>query len=258
MDGTITPARKPMKKDMMLALRDLQWADYEIGIVTGSDMNYLIDQCDILFGLNGYQFHKTHYLPCNGTKYYKYNESGSLSTVYENDMIEAIGKQTYRAVIQSCIDIQKHIIDTTNCPLTGNFFDYRGSTLNWCPIGRLAKKDERDAWLKIDINNKFRLKWINHLKEELKKKGVNNIEIKLGGETSFDIHPKGWDKTYCLKNFKEYNEIIFIGDRCFDNGNDKELYDTIIKHSIGKAYQTKDPENTIEIIKEYINEARRR
>ena len=40
------------------------------------------------------------------------------------------------------------------------------------------------------------------------------LMIALGGETSFDIYPIGWDKTYAMKHFKGY-KIYFIGSRWF-------------------------------------------
>ena len=256
MDGTITPARKSMQNDMMRALIDLQKSGYEIGIVTGSDMDYVIDQCDILFGVNSFDYTKVHWLPCNGTKYYKYDKSGNCSTVYEHDMISTVGKKNYRRLISTCIELQKHIIDSTSCPLTGKFFDYRGSTLNWCPIGRLAGEEERKEWLKIDADNKVRMKWLTHLKEILSNFGIDSVTVKLGGETSFDIYPCGWDKTYCLQNFKDYKEINFVGDRCFDDGNDKEIYETIRCSKIGNAYQTSGVTETIKIVNNIIGKTK--
>ena len=46
----------------------------------------------------------------------------------------------------------------------------------------------------------------------------------MGGDTSFDIYPEGWDKTYAFKNFKDYDKIYFVGDRCGPDGNDFEIF----------------------------------
>ena len=37
------------------------------------------------------------------------------------------------------------------------------------------------------------------IKNMFAKENINNVTVKLGGDTSFDIYPKGWDKSYCLK-----------------------------------------------------------
>ena len=52
------------------------------------------------------------------------------------------------------------------------------------------------------------------------------LQSNLGGETSFDIFPVGWDKTYALSHFPD-SKIWFLGDRCGDNGNDKEIFDAL-------------------------------
>jgi phosphomannomutase len=78
-----------------------------------------------------------------------------------------------------------------------------------------------------------------------------NVEVKLGGDTSFDIFPTGWDKTYALKHFPFYSHW-FVGDRCGHNGNDKEIYD--ILNYQNRAFETKSPQETGEITKRIINE----
>lgn len=254
MDGTLTEPRQKINSKTVNALISLQNAGYEIGIVSGSDMGYIIEQCNLLFGINSFDYSKVHWLPCNGTKYYMYSENGTKKTIYENDMIEAIGKSTYRKLVSACIGIQNHIVESTDCPLTGLFYDYRGSMLNWCPIGRLASKEDREAWLKIDKDNNIRNAWISHLKIILNQYMINNLSIKLGGDTSFDIYPKGWDKTFCLRNFKDYHEIIFVGDRCEKLGNDYEIYENLKIKKNGYAYKTNSPDNTIAIMKKIIKE----
>jgi phosphomannomutase len=71
------------------------------------------------------------------------------------------------------------------------------------------------------------------------------LVVKLGGDTSFDIYPKGWDKTYCLRFFQDCN-VWFVGDRCSENGNDFEIYEAVNKNS--QAYYTSGPRRTVDII----------
>jgi len=248
MDGTLTPAREKMDETMLSTLIDLQREGYDIGIVSGSDMDYITEQCSLLFEVNSFDYRAVHWFPCNGTKYYRFYKSGSRQTVYENDMIKLIGKKDYRFLISTCINVQKHIVDTTDCPLTGKFFDYRGSTLNWCPIGRLADKEDRLKWIDLDESLGIRQEWLAHIKFIMKKQGINSLEFKLGGDTSFDIFPTGWDKTFVLQNFSKSDEIFFIGDRCGINGNDKELYDAVKLRLAGDSFQTNGPSKTITII----------
>ena len=72
-----------------------------------------------------------------------------------------------------------------------------------------------------------------------------DITCALGGDTSFDIYPVGWDKTYCLRHFQDY-EVWFVGDRCEENGNDKQIYDNL--QPKGRSFKTDGIQKTKKII----------
>ena len=70
MDGTLTEARKEMQEDMLESLVSLS-SFCDIGIVTGSNLKYVRQQCKILLENIG-KLHSTLTLyPCNGTQVYK-------------------------------------------------------------------------------------------------------------------------------------------------------------------------------------------
>jgi len=159
----------------------------------------------------------------------------------------------YKNVIYEISGFQNRIknhIYADKMPLTGNFIDCRDSIINWCPIGRNANSKQRNEWLEIDKKYNARMLIIeNYFKNNTL---FNNLSIKLGGETSFDIYPVGWDKTFVLNNFSEDDNIWFVGDKCTGTGNDKEIYDKLAHKN--KAYQTSSVKNTITIIEKIINE----
>ena len=74
---------------------------------------------------------------------------------------------------------------------------------------------------------------------------IGKIEIKLGGETSYDIYPKGWDKTFALQHFEDY-QCWFVGDRCGHNGNDQAIYERLRVH--GRSYEVKTTKDTMRLI----------
>jgi phosphomannomutase len=47
-----------------------------------------------------------------------------------------------------------------------------------------------------------------------------------GGQISFDVFPKGWDKTYCLQHLEKdkFEEIHFFGDKTDPGGNDHQIF----------------------------------
>ena len=120
--------------------------------------------------------------------------------------------------------------------------------INWCPIGRNANDDDRSNFKVLDITEKIRYKYTQKLIDKLRETDILNVTIKLGGDTSFDIYPNGWDKTFCLRHFERASGWThwFVGDRCTELGNDYEIFCELNEHK--RAWETSGPEETIEII----------
>ena len=248
MDGTLTPPRKRMGNNILIHLSKLQKDGWDIGIISGSDMNYIEQQCDRLFDLSPINARDIHFLPCNGTKYYK-----NFKKVWEYDMRSKLGGELMANIYRSLLNFQNSIVSTyLNVPLTGNFFQMRGSVLNWCPIGRNAMQADREKWVQLDSKFFIREVFINHFYEKF---SADKITIKLGGETSFDIYPKGWNKTFPLNKepFARYDKIYFAGDRCHESGNDEEIYNHL-KNSGNNhdSFKVTNPDDTINLIQKII------
>ena len=165
-------------------------------------------------------------MPCNGTKYFKPPEFATQDFVktHQVSMKEHLGTEKYFQLIRELI-ISQLDISLYDIPLTGHFINCRGSIINWCPIGRNANKEERDFFIKADKENNIRKVVLEELRDMfIIKKLSSDISIKLGGDTSFDIYPTGWDKTYGLTHFQDW-DVWFVGDRCEENGNDFEIYE---------------------------------
>ena len=247
MDGTLTEPRKSFDNVLMPSISSLSRKS-QIGIVTGSDLDYLQQQLKPILDSPSIR-QKLHLLPCNGTKYYSPPSSphAEFKLVSEVNMRQTLGSNAFKQIMIALIE-QQSSIDLYGIPLTGHFISYRGSMINWCPIGRNANDEQRKRFVEYDLlsSPSYREKIIENLQISFDMRGVANlVTIKLGGSTSFDIYPKGWDKTYCLKHFQDW-ETWFVGDRCEENGNDKEIYDLLLKK--GKAFQTKNTNNTRLII----------
>jgi phosphomannomutase len=80
--------------------------------------------------------------------------------------------------------------------------------------------------------------------ETLKERFAHlELTYSVGGQISFDVFPKGWDKTYCLNHIdeNEYDEIHFFGDKTFPGGNDFEIF----SHPRVIGHTTTSPADTI-------------
>jgi phosphomannomutase len=245
MDGTLTEPRQSFDYALLGdSLYQLVNCGVHIGIITGSDEDYLREQMGE-FLLKSSARYKTHLMPCNGTKYFRppkfANEDFKLNTYVS--MKKALGVDNYRKLIEELILSQVHM-SSYGIPLTGHFINCRGSLINWCPIGRNADDEERAIFKTLDKTEGIREKVIDELKAMLEQKGLlRKLTIKFGGDTSFDIYPKGWDKTYGLRHFRNW-DVWFVGDRCDVGGNDYEIFEACDD----KGYITAGPEHTKEII----------
>ena len=245
MDGTLTAPRQSLDLDLLRPMKILTHYS-DVGIVTGSDIDYLKEQLKYLL-INSRIRYNLHLLPCNGTKYYA---PPSLSheehkLIYKKDFKKEIGDKKFHILMKLLIEYQNHISTHYEIPLSGHFISYRESMVNWCPIGRNASPIERKEFVNLDKNFRdsgFRKIILDQLRAEVDNLNLK-VTIKLGGETSFDIFPIGWNKTHSLQHFSEYRKW-FIGDRCEEGGNDSEIYESLKPNS----FSVKKPSETIEIL----------
>ena len=230
MDGTITPSRKAIEPSMVSILNEIIDAGFDLGIVSGSSMNYMEEQ---LASWDRWTAgcKKIHKYPVNGTlgldmkkEYTDHEWTWLIHDIQSADrrMRLSLGGKYIR------------------CP--EEIIEYRGSAINWCPIGRDANKEQREEFINLDRSYNFRSKFA----EEIKTRPLfhDKTVIKLGGQTSFDIFPRGWDKSYVFKDFEGFERIYFIGDKCEPMGNDYEGY--ILAGDFG--IQTSGPRSTHRIL----------
>jgi len=253
MDGTLTEPRQSFDYSLLGdALYSLTNNGAHIGIITGSDEDYLREQMGDFLNNSSCRY-KLHLLPCNGTKYFtppKFANQG-FELVHEVSMEETLTTKKYRDLICELIYSQVDICHV-GAPLTGHFINCRGSMINWSPIGRNATISERNDFIEIDKEKNIRKRVISELRAVLELKQMDKeVTIKLGGDTSFDIYPTNWDKTYGLRHFRGW-DIWFVGDRCEKNGNDYEIYQSCS----GQSFVSTGPANTRELIKHILERLR--
>ena len=250
MDGTLTPARKLMGAAMVNKLNEL--LNYaKVGIVTGSGINYVKEQCKPILE-NSTKVDDIILMPCNGTMVYRHKE-GNWQQEFGVSMEASLGRNNFRELIKTLLKLQHEFAyKEDDVPLIGHFISYRESLLNWCPLGRDATFSYREEFVKKDNERNIRKHLHTKLKENLESVGITGITAALGGNTSIDIYPTGWDKSFALKHFPE-DEIWFVGDRCIGDGNDRSIYEAL--KSSNRSYQTTSPEQTIEIIDKIITVA---
>jgi phosphomannomutase len=122
--------------------------------------------------------------------------------------------------------------------------EYRNGMMNISPIGRNCSKEERNDFEEFDKTANVRPAFVAALEKEF---ADLNLQFSIGGQISFDVFPKGWDKSFCLQYVEnEYDEIHFYGDKCYKGGNDHEIYED--PRTIG--HEVANPQDTIKSLKE--------
>lgn len=228
LDGTLTPARKMITTENSEALKNLLRVS-RVGILTGSELSFVEEQVGKSLLSSGIEV-----FPCNGTKHFVWSHMlDRYSLLSEAEQMQTyLGKANYNILVKMLLSFQIEIMNSFPLSYKGTFITYRGSLINWSPIGRDASHDERMEFEKLDQSSGIRRKYYAFIKEAFQRnESFRELDVKIAGATSFDIYPKGYDKTYVLNYFDTSKvNVWFVGDRCSEGGNDKEIYEKLLPY----------------------------
>jgi phosphomannomutase len=236
-DGTLCEAKMEVKENMTELLKKLtEKKDIDIACVSCADMKNAKQELKDAFPLFSVYYTE------NGLVTY----DKDLNIIHQKSMKELLGKEKYDNLIKFLLDY----IEKVEAPFkVGNYLDERSAVINVTPIGNPITKEQREVIKKWENEThtvaKMRKDCEDKFGEEYK------LRFTKGGIKSFDVFPVGWDKTYCLRFIKGYDNIIFFGDNTYPGGAD---YDLAINERITKGIGVKGPEDTIKKINEMLKE----
>lgn len=240
MDGTLTPARKSATLEMLQAIDDMIAKGFKLAIVSGSTLEYIREQMTVDWLEPRMSNGSVIVMPCNGTQCYTENEEK-----YKLDLKKHVGEEAFKNLMQLLL-LEQAALRPYPFPWTGDHISYRGSTLNFCPVGRNANDQDRDSFKSWDCQTNYRDNFVN----SIQRTELGNIfKFKVGGNTSVDIYPIGWDKSYAFRYFERASEIYYIGDRCGPAGNDYEA----IQAAGNNGFVTTGPDQTLRIFSEILS-----
>ena len=200
-DGTLTPARKPMEKEF----RDefISWVESQLKLgnnvylVTGSNKEKTIEQV----GTKLYNLVDGVYQNC-GNELYK---NGHLCKSSDWSLPKKL-EVKIDDLLQSSEWYGKS---------SGNK-EIRVGMLNISTVGRDCSTEDRTEYYQWDKENGERRRIANEL-----NMAFPSIEAVVGGEISIDIYPKGRDKSQVLDDM--IGDTVFFGDKCDRGGNDYSI-----------------------------------
>lgn len=241
LDGTLTESNQKMEGDMAEVLETLL-SKNKVAVITGAALGQMQKQMDALLSYKKFQddlkARKNLYLlPISGLSIYKFTENGiedisDQKTAFENpkEIIQAL---------EEIIDSKRFGIPEKGA---GEFIQQRSSNqISFSGLGVHASLEEKRAW---DPTHEKR----QEIKKELEAK-IPNIEVSIGGNSTIDILPKGWNKAKGLSNLLKIlnlskRDIVFFGDAIFPGGNDYSVAQAGIE-----SVKVSGPTETAEIIK---------
>ena len=225
-DGTLTPSRQPMTR----AFDDFffRWANRNtFYLVSGSDLEKMKEQVPeyILTLARGL-------FCCGGNQFYIDDE-----LQYENKFKPPQTLLTYLGEQLRFSDYHHR---------AGNHIEDRGSMVNFSVVGRNCSLMERENYFKWDKQHGERQRIAYHIRRQWK-----DLDAVIGGQISIDIYPKGKDKSQVLEHIEKRHpegEIIFIGDRIEEGGNDYPLAQLMDNITDCSWFQTDGWEHTMQIL----------
>lgn len=228
-DGTLTRPRGEITPEMKSFMDSLK-VRVDVGIVGGSDLPKQQEQLgDDVLSQYPWNFSQ------NGLVAYRSGAplaTQSLSAFLGEANIKRLVNWTLRYVADLDIPVKR-----------GTFLEYRTGMLNISPIGRNCDREERDEFERFDKEAGVRKAMVEAMREQFKDL---DLTYSIGGQISFDVFPRGWDKTYCLQFLTEYDEVHFFGDKTFEGGNDYEIFN----HERTIGHTVTSPDDTMKQCKE--------
>jgi len=228
MDGTLTPARKPMTGSFAQAF--LPWLKSHVAfIATGSDYKKVCEQlpAEIIKAFNGIY-------ASMGNTFYKGNKLLYRKDIeYDDNLLADL--ESFRKTTRYPY------------PLFDNYIEKRIGMINFSVIGRDCPYQEREKYTQWDQTNKERL----HIQKVLTEK-YPAYDFECGGNISLDIIPKGCGKGQIAHDLRQKypnEKIIFLGDRTYAGGNDYALAAELLKLGNAQVVQVANPDEVLNYLK---------
>ena len=150
-------------------------------------------------------------------------------------------------------DLNDDLADILNkseyTPKVGKHIEFRTGMVNFTTLGRNATLSERNAYNEWDRIHKEREKIADFINTNYPK-----LDASVGGSISIDIIEKGKDKGQIVPWLldKGVSKLTFVGDRCFEGGNDwgvvRELTKTLINFG---WHNVNGPDDVLNLLKSF-------
>lgn len=261
-DNTLTKAREALELPMAQRLSAL---GRPFALAAGSDRELLMSQFFQPLHAHGFRGQFDAFL-CNGALRYRCHcgDQLELTLVDEFSMRNHLGDAGFRTLLAL---LDRLLVDTrfalpSSVSIVGERIIDRRGALNLAPSGRergalsAAGRQSRDQFVAFDAQTGYRTRLMPVLRQELD--GAlpgNDLQLTLGGQTSFDLVVRGRDKSFAVRTLlaEGMQHVTYVGDALFPGGNDAAVVDFVAAEWPGSkgpvdVIQVRDADHTAELL----------
>lgn len=212
LDGTLAESKSALPDRMGELLTELL-ERYQVCVISGGKFEQFEKQLLANLHATPTYLERLHIMPTCGTRYHTYNLSnGAWDLNYAEDFTVDEKKKIISA-LEAGIDE----LDLREKEPWGDLIEDRGSQITFSALGQEAPVHAKEAW---DPDSKKK-----HALRSVVAEKIPEFEVRTGGSTSIDITKLGIDKAYGIRRLMELvevgeEEILFVGDRLEEGGND--------------------------------------
>jgi hypothetical protein len=210
LDGTLSLSKSRIT-DRMATLLTKLLSIRPVCIISGSKFEQfeiqVLDQLPVVSA----QLTNLHLMPTCGTRYYRWRNNAWYQ-VYAEELSAHERDVARRTLVAAVTELGLWESRTW-----GEVIEDRGTQVTFSALGQAAPPAVKSVW---DPNGEKKSALRRYVADRLP-----DLEVRTGGETSIDITKKGIDKAFGIRRLIEAvgisrDQVIFIGDRLDENGND--------------------------------------
>ena len=247
LDGTLTESKMKVSPEMSRAIERATRL-YHFAVVSGGSFSQFKKQ--LVNGISNERQYLSKILlfPTNGTKLFRYVDDKWIK-VYSMNLKVKDRKTIVEGFTRM---IGEYEFAKPNI-IYGPQVEDRISQVTFSALGQFAPLSQKMEW---DSDGSKRM-----LMKERLEQLLPDFEIRIGGTTSLDVTKRGLDKSYAVTKMRDItgfdnDEMVFIGDALFKNGNDYAVRSTKIQ-----CVQVDSVKETLaflnELISQHNNQVRR-
>jgi len=219
LDGTLAESKSPLP-DRIAELLNALLTHFQVCIISGG--KYELFQSQVLANLHTSteNLAKLHLMPTSGTRYYRFD-------LQKSDWIEVYAENLTKEQKAKIIHALNEGLDKSGWrpkKTWGDIIEDRDSQVSLSILGQeiITELGEKGLCLKEA--------WDPTGEKKLKLRSIiapliPEFEVRAAGLTTIDVTKPGIDKAYGMKKLIEItgikkNEILFMGDKLIEGGND--------------------------------------